>query len=192
MLKCNRYYILEVIFLEQLWLTINFTLPKEPSRARVSVWRKLKRTGAVNIGQSIWVLPYTEEHMAVFRDIVDEVKKNNGLAFVMKADFLQEKEDKPVTEYFNITRDEEYKEFLEKCSDFHKEIQKEIERDNYSFAEIEENEHELAKLTDWLNGIFKRDFFKASLCEESQNELLKCKEELEQYCNRVYEKNDAL
>ena len=25
------------------WLTINYTLPKEPSRTRVSVWRRLKK-----------------------------------------------------------------------------------------------------------------------------------------------------
>ena len=34
------------------WLMLNFTLPKEPSRVRVSTWRKLKKSGSVNIGQS--------------------------------------------------------------------------------------------------------------------------------------------
>jgi hypothetical protein len=163
-------------------------MPKEPSRVRVSVWRKLKRSGAVNIGQSIWALPVKDGHIDIFKEIVEEVKQNNGLAFIMKTNFLQEQNDKPIIDYFNNARNEEYKEFLDKCDDFHKEIYKEVEKNNYSFAEIEENEHELVKLSTWLEGILKRDFFQASMSEEAQNALSKCKETLEEYCSMVYEK----
>lgn len=38
----------------QEWLTINYSLPKEPSRVRVNVWRKLKKSGAAILGQSVW------------------------------------------------------------------------------------------------------------------------------------------
>ena len=40
------------------WIAINYTLPREPSRIRVSVWRKLKKIGAVSIQQSMWILPF--------------------------------------------------------------------------------------------------------------------------------------
>jgi hypothetical protein len=178
--------------MQQEWLTINFTMPKEPSRVRVSVWRKLKRLGAVNIGQSIWAFPLTKEHLKIFKEIAKEVNENNGQSFIMKTDFIQEQGDKPIVEFFCEARNEEYKEFLDKCEDFHKEIEKEIGRNNFSFAEIEENEHELTKLGLWLEGITSRDFFKASLKEQSQAALLKCKEMLGNYCNQVYERNNTL
>lgn len=174
------------------WLTINFTMPKEPSRVRVSVWRKLKRTGAANIGQSIWALPMNNEHLKIFKEITVEVKDNNGQAFIMNTEFLLEQDEKPIAEYFNEARNEEYKELLDKCEDFHEEIKKEIGKNNFSFAEIDENERELEKLNIWFDAITKRDFFTASLRAQSQTALIKCKEILESYCNEVYEKNGAL
>jgi oligoendopeptidase F len=177
---------------EQEWLCINFTMPKEPSRVRVSVWRKLKRCGSVNIGQSIWVLPFNDEHFNIFKEIAKEVKENYGQAFIMKTDFIQDQNDKPIIDYFNNARNEEYKEFLDKCQDFHNEIEKEVGRSNFSFAEIEENEHELGKLNTWLEIIVKRDFFDTSLLEQSQIALLECKVLLENYCNKVYEKDSSI
>lgn len=40
---------------------------------------------------------------------------------------------------------------MDKCEDFHKEIRKELEKNNYSYAESEENEHELLQDSDLLN-----------------------------------------
>ncbi|MGE5678529.1 MAG: Chromate resistance protein ChrB, partial [Pseudomonadota bacterium] len=42
------------------WLIINYNLPTEPSRHRVATWRGLKKMGAVNIQQSMWILPEDE------------------------------------------------------------------------------------------------------------------------------------
>ena len=55
----------------QEWLTINYTLPKEPSRVRVSVWRKLKKSGAVILGQSVWFLPVNEDHEVFLQKVSD-------------------------------------------------------------------------------------------------------------------------
>ena len=57
----------------QEWLTINYTLPKEPSRVRVSVWRKLKKSGAVILGQSVWFLPMYDNNEAFFQKISAEI-----------------------------------------------------------------------------------------------------------------------
>ena len=42
----------------QEWLTINYSLPKEPSRVRVSVWRKLKKKRCGHSGPIGLVLAY--------------------------------------------------------------------------------------------------------------------------------------
>lgn len=171
------------------WIVINYTLPREPSRVRVSVWRKLKKIGAVNIQQSMWILPLTDENYNLLNKIKEDITENNGEAFIMKSS-VDESSRKIIIERFNAARDEEYEELLEQCDDFFKEIDKEIARENFTFAEIEENEEELNKLKKWYEKIAARDFFEASLREKSKTILSGCTEVLEEFCDKVYDYND--
>lgn len=172
------------------WLVLNYTLPKEPSRVRVSTWRKLKKCGSVNIGQSMWLLPLSNEHVEIFTEISNDVLINNGEAYMLKAAFISTGSSDGIIGAFNKARDEEYKEILEKCADFFREIKKETERENFSYAEVEENEYELNKIADWYKKIVARDFFDASLKTQANLELDKCKVLLDDFSNKVYELND--
>jgi len=171
------------------WVTISYTLPREPSRTRVSLWRKLKKIGALNIQQSMWILPKNDENYNLLIEIKNDVLQNNGEAFVMKSS-VDDDSKKIIVERFNAARDEEYKELLEKCDDFFAEIDKEIARKNFTFAEIEENEEELRKLKEWYEKIEARDFFGAPLKEKSKAMLSKCEDILENFCDKVYAFND--
>jgi hypothetical protein len=167
------------------WVVINYTLPREPSRVRVSLWRKLKKIGAINIQQSMWILPMTDENYHLLGDIKNEIIQSQGEAFVMKAS-MEDDGQKTIEERFNSARNEEYGELLEQCENFFKEIDKEIARENFTFAEIEENEEELDKLKQWYMIIENRDTFGASLKEKSRTALFKCAEVFEKFCNMVY------
>lgn len=171
------------------WLMISYTLPREPSRVRVSIWRKLKKIGAVNIQQSLWILPLSEENESVFRGIEKEVEKSGGEAVLFYSSAGDENE-KAIIDKFNEARNEEYGELLEQCGDFFKEIEKETERKNFTFAEIEENEEELGKLKNWYHKIEARDAFQANLGSRSKEALFKCKEALDGFCNSVYALNE--
>lgn len=175
---------------KQEWVTINVTLPRNPSRVRVGVWRKLKQSGAVNIGQSMWVLPFTDEHINTFKEIGDYAEENEGRYSIMKTDFLKVDGDKKVEDYFNEERDKEYEEFINKCEYLLYELKIETEKNKFTFAELEENEPDLERLEEWLNKIIVRDFFEAPLKAKSQELLLKCKESFEEFANKVYELND--
>src|SRR5437773_425414 len=39
------------------WLVLAYKVPRDPSAARVYVWRKLKKLGAVALQDAVWVLP---------------------------------------------------------------------------------------------------------------------------------------
>lgn len=171
------------------WLMLNFTLPKEPSRVRVSAWRKLKKAGSVNIGQSMWVLPMSEEHMAVFTEISEDILQNNGEAYILRANFINTGNAEDINGFFNAARDEEYKEFLGRCEDFFREIEKETEKENFYFTEVEENEEEYEKLDAWLKKIAARDFFYAPLKQPSIEALEKCKKLWEAFSDKVYKLN---
>jgi CRISPR/Cas system-associated endoribonuclease Cas2 len=168
------------------WLVMNYTLPKEPSRARVSVWRKLKKAGAVNVQQSMWILPDTGANYDVLNTIKDEVLSCGGEAYVMHST-VDEQSGSIFAGKMNSARCEEYKELLEQCGEFLKEIEKETLRANFSFAEIEENEEDLGKLKKWFDLISSRDFFCASLREESASKLGECGAALEAFSESVYE-----
>jgi hypothetical protein len=171
------------------WNAINYTLPREPSRARVSIWRKLKKIGAVSIQQSMWILSSNDENYALLNEVKDEVSKNGGEAFLMTFS-VDDDGQKIITEKFNAARDEEYGELLEQCEDFFKEIDKEIARRNFTFAEIEENEEELNKLKQWYKKIAARDAFGSPLREKADSTLSKCVELLDDFCNKVYESTE--
>ena len=171
------------------WLAISYTLPREPSRARVSVWRKLKKIGAVNVQQSVWLLPMSEENERSFREIKDEVASNGGESFLMWSS-VDGDGRKILIRHFNDARDEEYTELLEQCEEFYKEIDKEIARKNFTFAEIEENEEELGKLKQWYEKIKLRDAFGAPLGKQAEAALSKCGELLDDFCEKVYQFNE--
>ncbi len=188
----NTHYILtEASGLDKKeWLILNFTLPKEQSRVRVSVWRKLKKSGAVNIGQSMWVLPGHASHLEVFKEISEEITENNGSAYIANADFIEKEGSSDIVAAFNRVRENEYSEFIDKCEDYFLEIEKETKKENFTFAELEENEEEYDKLADWLKKISKRDFFGAPSKKQSEEALLKCKQLLGGFADNVYRASD--
>jgi hypothetical protein len=169
------------------WIVINYKLPSEPSRVRVATWRSLKKLGAVNIQQSMWVLPSSKENYAALSAISEELENNNGNALIMESIFLEEKYEQRVVAYFNKAREIEYYEIIDKCNDYFAEIKKEIARENFTFAEAEENEEELEKLLAWFEKIKVRDVFEAPLRDETEGILEDCKSVFEDFCLKVYE-----
>jgi hypothetical protein len=172
------------------WMMLNFTLPKEPSRVRVSVWRKLKKCGSLNIGHSMWLLPASEDHLGIITEIANEITQNNGTAYIMKVEFISRLSSEEIIEMFNKVRDEEYQEFLDKCADFFREIEKETTKENFSYIELEENEDEYNKLEEWLKKIAQRDFFTAPLKSQAEQKLYECQELLKEFSSKVYKLNE--
>ena len=151
---------------------------------------KIKKCGSVSIGQSMWALPISEEHLETFNEISKEIIEKDGSAYIANADFINTGSNEDIVNLFNKARDEEYQEFLEKCDDYFYEIEKETERKNFTFIELEENEDEYNKLVEWLKKITLRDFFVAPLKEQAVERLQKCKQLLDGFSNRVYKANE--
>lgn len=76
---------------------------------------------------------------------------------------------------------------MERCREFHAELKKEREAGKFSFAELEENEDDLAKLKAWFGKIRARDRFGAPLLQEAEKALSSCREDLEAFASSVYE-----
>jgi hypothetical protein len=172
------------------WIVLNYNLPTEPSRHRVAAWRGLKKLGAVNIQQSMWVLGYNEENYLALQKISRDIEMNSGEALLMESVFFEEKHEERVISLFNDIRDEEYMEFIEKCEEYLKELKKEISIEKFTFAELEEEEEELQKLVSWYEKIKIRDTFCSLKGKTADERFEQIQKAFDEYSELVYKNNN--
>ncbi len=94
------------------WLLLTYKLPSEPSRRRVYVWRKLKRLGAINVYEAVWVLPENFRTREQFQWLAVEIQEMGGEALVWagKPEFAGQEE--AVRSLFTRQVDEAYRQLL--------------------------------------------------------------------------------
>lgn len=170
------------------WFVLVYKLPSEPTRYRASVWRKLRTAGALYLQNGVAVLSADPGSERVMRGVVQEVRESEGSAYLVRGPLVGD--DEALVGAFNAARDDEYREVLDRCRDFHAELERERAAGKYTFAELEENEEDLAKLEAWVGKIRSRDRFGAPLAGEAQRAINACQEELEAFAQSVYEAAD--
>lgn len=169
----------------QEWFILVYKLPAEPTRLRASIWRKLRAAGAVYLQNGVAALPADAAGERVMRGVAQEIGGMEGFAHLFRGMLIGEESD--LIGAFNAARDDEYGELLERCRDFHAELEKERAAGKFTFAELEENEEDLFKLQAWFEKIRRRDRFAAPLSAEVERELKACREDLEDFAAAVYE-----
>lgn len=166
------------------WLMLMYQVPSEPSRLRTAVWRRLKALGAVYVAHSVAVLPESAEAERALRALRAEVGQMGGAAQLVRAEPLLGQGD--FIARYNQARDEEYAEVIGRCEDFLAEIAREAGAAHFSYAELEENDEDLAKLRNWLGKIGTRDVLGAASADAARAALARCGEALEGFAAQVY------
>lgn len=172
------------------WIFFSYSLPAKPSKARVFVWRQLKRLGALSY-QSFWILPSSPERVSEMKKLCEGISGLHGEALIIEGKVLSTDQEERIRKIFVESRDEEYQELIYKCDEFFTEIQEEIEAENFIFAEVEENEEELEKLRVWLKKIERRDVLGASKRKAASAKVKSCEGVFEDFARRVYEIQNA-
>src|SRR3954447_15051479 len=67
------------------WVLLAYRMPREPSAPRVTVWRKLRRLGAVQVVDGLVALPANAETVEAFGWLADEVIEAGGDAWTWSA-----------------------------------------------------------------------------------------------------------
>ncbi len=166
------------------WLLLIYRIPSEPSRLRAAVWRRLKSLGAVYVQSSVAALPSGDAAERALRRLRHEILEMEGTAVLMSCSALVGGQD--VLALFQAARDSEYEEILDKCRDFHAGLEKEYVAEHFTYGELEENEVELVKLTNWYAKVLARDVFGAATRNAAHEALQECAHALETYGARVY------
>ncbi len=173
------------------WLVLVYKVPSEPTRLRATVWRRVKGMGAVYLQSGVATLPDSASSERALRMLRHEIIEMGGTAALLSASALVG--DDEITAKFNAARNDEYEEIVDRCQDFLEQVAKEVRAKHFTFAELEENEVDLAKLRGWFAKVEERDVLGGSGRPEALKALEECAAAIDDYANRVYvEESDEL
>lgn len=92
------------------WILLSSRVPREPTRLRLAVWRRLKRLGAVLLHDAIWVLPDDPRTREAFEWLAQEVEEQGGSTFLWKATGLSREQDRRLVDRFRHEAEARYTE----------------------------------------------------------------------------------
>ena len=170
------------------WFLLTYRVPAERSSARVSVWREVRRSGALQLQQSVIAFPDAEPFaraVARIRAAVDEV---GGSVVALRAEPLDAADDGRLRAGWNEARAEEYGELISECEKLVAEIDKEFRKQKFTLAELDEEEAELDKLKRWHERIAARDVCGCDRASDAEAAMERAGEALVRYTTAVFDR----
>lgn len=164
-----------------------YRLPANESRARVAVWREVRRSGALHLQQSVVAVPDGEPFSDAVEGLRQVVAEVGGQVTSLRAQPLADGDDQRLLEAWNEARDEQYRELAGECAKFLAEIDHEFEVEKFTLAELEEEEAEVDKLERWHERIQRLDIHGASGAAAAARALRDAQAALARYSTAVFE-----
>jgi len=169
------------------WVIVIVRVPSEPSRHRVAVWRELRRGGAIPLAAGTWALPATP----LTFETVDKVqgliaRARDGELLLLDGRGRDEASEASLRDQYTTAREAEWVEFLADCAKFHAEIAREITKEKFTIAELEEEEQSIDRLRRWHRELSLRDTFGAASADQAAVALKDSTECLHDYAEQVY------
>ena len=172
------------------WLLLIYRPPSTSSRARVAVWRELKRLGALYLQQAVCVLPDRPELRNAIDRVRERITELEGSSLFLTLKDVDEETGLHFVEGFRTNSAKDFAEIVEECeTKFFKEIEFERFRENYTFEEAEEIRQDLEKLRRWLAKVEARDWFQAEGRDLAHERIAECERLLEHFETDVYERS---
>lgn len=170
------------------WILLLYRLPSNDSRARVAVWRELRRSGALHLQQSVVAVPDAHDFDGIVEKLREAILEVGGEVTALRSVPLADGDASRIVEGWNTARSEEYRELTGECAKFLAEIDHEFEIEKFTLAELEEEEAEYDKLERWHERIRARDVHDAAGSDAAARALEKAGAALERYSSEVFER----
>jgi hypothetical protein len=90
------------------WLLLLFRLPATHKTARVALWRKLQKSGAIQIKTSTYLLPDRPAQHELFQWLAKQVVDYGGDSTLIRAQQIEGLPDAKIVALFNAARDDDY------------------------------------------------------------------------------------
>ncbi|MCY0906396.1 Chromate resistance protein ChrB [Arthrobacter sp. H14-L1] len=169
------------------WVLIIVQIPSEPSRHRVAVWRQLRKAGAVPVSSGVWTLPAGPVFRAELDRAGELCRQGGGVFAVMDAAPRDAASMALLRDTFKAARVDEWAEFTADCGKFEDEIAREIAKQKFTFAELEEEEQSMDRLRRWFRDLKKRDVLDLPEARDADRHLRVCGTTLDGYADLVYQ-----
>jgi hypothetical protein len=144
------------------WLLLLYALPTKRTSARVNLWRKLRRFGAVQLKTSAYVLPDASAQYERLQWLSEEIRAAGGDASLLRVTQIEGMDNQAIVRLFNQARKEEYEELIEACRGAAASTRN--GRDGQLSAELE-------KLHRRFNEIREVDYFKSPAADDARMAL---------------------
>lgn len=170
------------------FLLVIYHVPPAASSVRVSVWRRLKKLGAVYLQQAVCAVPDVLHFHEQVTPILDQIKHAGGTYHLLPLRDLPADERSKLTQLFRAQTAKQYREIQENCEvDFSKEIEFELFRGNLSYEEAEEIRSDFDKIKGWYRQVRVRDLFGAPGRRDAVRSIAAAARRLRDFERRVYQ-----
>src|ERR1051325_4905194 len=95
------------------WLLLLYCLPTKKAAERVSLWRKLKKFGALQLKTSAYLLPDAPLHFERFQWLAKQVRDGGGEATLIRVTEIEGLSNTEIAGMFNDARGEDYAELIQ-------------------------------------------------------------------------------
>src|SRR5437773_1793052 len=141
------------------WMVLLYGLPTRQSAERVSLWRKLKKFGALQLKTSAYVLPDQPLHYERFQWLAKQVCDDGGEATLIRVTEIEGLSNEEIARLFNDARAEDYGALIKSTAAF-------IKRSKPRGDKAQEDE--LEKLSQQFNTIRAIDYFDCPAAHDAQ------------------------
>lgn len=152
----------------------------------MGVWRELRRSGAVPLGQATWAVPDLPAVRPLLDRLAGLVEAASGSLLVLAARGYGEADADRLAQLYVETRDSEWAEFHADCCKYLDELDKEERIGKHTLAELEEEEQSLDRLRRWYRELRSRDLLTLPASIDSATDLKTCEERFALYADHVY------
>jgi len=170
------------------WLLVTYRLPGGSSSARVAVWREVRRSGALQLQQSVVAFPDDVTFSRAVERLRALVSELGGETLAVRAEPLAAADGTRLLDAWNQARAAEYVELANECAKFLAEIDHEFEIEKFTLAELDEEESALDRLMRWHERIASRDLHAAAGSEDAKAALERARDALDRYSTAVFER----
>jgi hypothetical protein len=154
----------------------------------VTVWREVRRSGALQLQQSVVALPDSDHFRVLLTRLRAVVAQVGGTAVGLEANPLEPDDDVRLTAYWNEARAAEYGELATESEKLVGEIDKEFAKEKFTLAELDEEEAELEKLRSWHARIRARDVLGCDRAAQAAEALERAAEAVSRYTAAVFDR----
>jgi hypothetical protein len=152
----------------------------------MAVWRELRRSGAIPLGQAVWAIPDLPAVRPLLERLADLAEAAGGTLLLLAAKGFGDGDVVRLEHLYATAREEEWAEFDADCRKYLAELDKEERLGKYTLAELEEEEQSLDRLRRWYRELRSRDLLGIPATTDSATALKQCEERFEAYANHVY------